>query len=64
MNMFYVVCWILAFIGVALIYVLPWVISLVRKEAASEMAQYMMKGVGIVCSVVGMLALFVKGGLN
>lgn len=64
MNMFYVFCWILAFVGVALIYVLPWIISLVKKEAAVETTQYILKGVGVVCSAVGMLALFVKGGLN
>ncbi len=64
MNTLLVFCWILAFGGVALIYLVPWIISLVKKQEAPETTQYLIKGAGVVCSVVGMLILFVKGGLN
>lgn len=64
MNKLFVFCWILAFVGVALIYIVPWIVSLVKKAETSEITQYIIKGIGVICSVAGMLTLFVKGGFN
>lgn len=60
-NIFF---WILAFVGVLLIYFVPKVISVVKKEKSDETAIYLMKGIGVVCGVAGMAALFINGGFN
>lgn len=60
-NIFF---WILALVGVLLIYFVPKAISVVKKDKPDETAIYLMKGIGVVCSVAGMAALFINGGFN
>lgn len=60
-NVFF---WILAFVGVMLIYFVPTLISAVKKEKLNETTLYLMKGIGVICGAAGMAALFINGGFN